>query len=182
MFTQVLWILYSIVHSVERITNIIKGNRSTCWYCGGNGQLHPDSLNSIHVHPPQQVSHWTFTESTRNPGTTYGTAGNKGTKWGNVQPHRITQTTMPGEGEKFHKVTTRNAIKPALFHSKLSESIYTKDTNRNISDKRFQAPFLRRPHTKLYVIPTRNRFIYRKIRFNAKLGNTNKKQTSGGRK
>lgn len=81
------------------------------------------------------------TESTRNPGTTYGTAENKGTKRGNVQPHRITQTTMPGEGEKFHKLTTRNAIKPALFHSKLSESIYTKDTNRNISDKRFQAPF-----------------------------------------
>lgn len=81
---------------------------------GGNGQLHPDSLTPF-----------TFTtagvtldlhreiESTRNPGTTYGTAKNKGTKWGNIQPHRVTQTTMPGEGKNsttHHKKRDKNLL------------------------------------------------------------------------
>lgn len=67
---------------------------------GGNGQLHPDSLTAfMFTTAGVTLDLHREIESTRNPGTTYGTAENKGTKWGNIQPHRITLTTMPGEGK-----------------------------------------------------------------------------------
>lgn len=147
MFTQVLcYILYSRVQIVERLTKIIKGNQWKCkcavaqvqhllvfrdhwqWWEWTAASRLPYSIHvhhsRCHIGPSQRKREyskpWNYLRDSREQRNEMG----EHTASSNNSDHNAWR------GETFHKLTTRNAIKPALFPSKLSESIYTKDTNR----------------------------------------------------
>ena len=78
---------------------------------------------------------------------------------GKKMPLRINLTTML---RKIPNLTPEAQKKNLVSLFQGSQKCLTKTEVENFLDKRIQAPHQKGPHTKLCVIPTRNRFIYRK--------------------